>query len=444
MLNLIRSVLRRVSIIWRRYGSKRTTAELQVWRRRLATAVGAILLGLAALAFASVSDTAQHAFLSVAHDYPYAPLLITPAVFVIGTLFTLRWLAETRGSGIPQVIAACRDPQDELLQPLVSLRTALGKFVLTVFVLLGGGSFGREGPTVQIGAAIMVAMHRLLRVPLTPGVLIAGGAAGVAAAFNTPLAGVAVAIEELPAAYEQRVAILVMGAVMVAGLVSLGVAGDYVYFGVMHDTLSVESALVIAPVLGVVCGVAGGLFSRLVLGATNSSASWFSMLRRRPLLTAAGCGLIVAVLGVASGGETFGTGYEMSRRLVEGDAAPMWLAPAKFLATLASTFSGNAGGIFAPSLSVGASLGHLISTAFPAEPSSAIVVLGMAAYFTGVVRAPFTAVIIVSEATAGRGMILPLFAAALIADGASTIVCKTRLYHGLARPFLSHAGPPPA
>ena len=113
-----------------------------------------------------------------------------------------------------------------IARALLSLRAALAKIVLTVVALLGGASVGREGPTVQLAGAIMVQVHRLFRLRVTPGVVIAGGAAGVAAAFNTPLAGIAFAIEELAVAYEQRVAVLVMGAVMIAGLTAQGLAGE--------------------------------------------------------------------------------------------------------------------------------------------------------------------------------------------------------------------------
>ena len=111
----------------------------------------------------------------------------------------------------------------------------------------------------------MKAVHRLFGIELTSAVVIAGGAAGVSAAFNTPLAGVAFAIEELASAYEQRLAVLVMGAVMISGLVSLGLAGDYLYFGAMHEVVSLKAALVICPMAGIVGGVAGGLFSRAIL-----------------------------------------------------------------------------------------------------------------------------------------------------------------------------------
>jgi chloride channel protein, CIC family len=438
-------LLRRASVLWRRYGSRPTSEQLAVLRRRFATVLGALALGFVALGFASLSDRVQKQFLDVARAWPYLPLLLTPAAFALAVLVTKRWAPETGGSGIPQVIAASRDPQESARGPLVSLKTAATKFVMTIVGLAGGGSFGREGPTVQISAAIMVAVHRALRVPITPGVLIAGGAAGVAAAFNTPLAGVAFAIEELAAAYEQRVAILVMGAVMIAGLVSLGVAGDYVYFGAMRETLGFGPALYISPIVGAVGGLTGGAFSRIVLAFSNQTHDWMRKLHERPIALAAGCGAVVAVVGIASGGETFGTGYETSQRLVEGAQVSLAFAPAKLLATLASTLSGNPGGIFAPSLSVGAGLGNVLAVAFPDNSASAIVVLGMVAHFTGVVRAPFTAVIIVSEATAGRGMILPLFIAALCADAVSALVCRTRLYHGLAKPFLpvAKAAPTP-
>lgn len=431
-----RSDLRRLSVMWRRRRGTHIRQPLDVLRRRIATAAGAVLLGLAALAFARAGDLAQHLFARIVAAVPYAPLLLTPALFAGVMLLTLRWSPEARGSGIPQVIAATRNPDAASHGPLVSLRTAAAKFVLTVAMLFAGGSVGREGPTVQISAALMVAVHRVLRVPISAGVMIAGGAAGVAAAFNTPLAGVAFAIEELASAYEQRVAVLVMAAVMIAGLVSLGIAGDYVYFGAMRDTLGVSATILICPVAGVVGGATGGLFTRIVLAFAAPAHPWLRRLKSRPVLLAAGCGLVVALLGLASGNGTWGTGYETTRALVEGDGASLWFGPAKALATLATTLSGTPGGIFAPSLAVGAGVGNLLTPVFPASPAGAVVLLGMVAYFTGVVRAPLTAVIILSEATASRGMIVPLFATALIADGVSALVSRERLYHGLAKPFL--------
>ena len=413
-----------------------TAETLNRLRRRIATGLGAIMLGLAALAFARLGDLSQHLFARFVTLSPYGTILLTPALFAAVVFVTLRWFPEARGSGIPQVIAAARDPKREGAGPLVSIRTAIAKVAMTLVMLICGGSVGREGPTVQLSAAIMVAIHRVFRVPISAGVLIAGGAAGVAAAFNTPLAGVAFAIEELASAYEQRVAVLVMAAVMIAGLVSLGIAGDYIYFGQMGQALGVHAILIVTPVAGIAGGLTGGLFSRIILKAAARSRPWTSKLKSRPVLFGAGCGLIVAALGVLSAGATWGTGYEATRQLVEGHSQPLWFGPAKFMAALATTLSGAPGGVFAPSLAVGAGVGNLLATLFPNDPSGAIVLLGMISYFVGVVRAPLTGVIIISETTASRGLIIPLFAAALIADVVSAMVCRERLYHGLAKPFL--------
>jgi H+/Cl- antiporter ClcA len=413
-----------------------TAEALNRLRRRIATGLGATALGLAALAFAKLGDLFQHLFAGFVTRSPYGAILLTPAVFAAVVLVTLRWFPEARGSGIPQVIAAARDPKREGAGPLVSIRAAVAKVVMTLLMLSCGGSVGREGPTVQLSAAIMVAIHRMLRVPISAGVLIAGGAAGVAAAFNTPLAGVAFAIEELASAYEQRVAVLVMAAVMIAGLVSLGIAGDHIYFGQMGQALGVHAILIVTPIAGFAGGLTGGLFSRIILKVAAPSQPWISKLKSRPVLFAAGCGLIVAALGVLSAGATWGTGYEATRQLVEGHGQALWFGPAKFVAALATTLSGAPGGVFAPSLAVGAGVGNLLATLFPNDPSGAIVLLGMISYFVGVVRAPLTGVIIISETTASRGLIIPLFAAALIADVVSAMVCREKLYHGLAKPFL--------
>lgn len=424
----------RLWILARRHGP---TAP--VWRRRTATLVGAIALGLAALIFARLADHANHLFLLLVGRWPYAPLALTPAAFAGLVWFTRRFAPDARGSGIPQIMAARFDPEGAL-RSLASIKTAAVKFGLTIGGLLVGASVGREGPTVQISATIMAYAHKLFRVPLRASVMVAGGAAGVAAAFNTPLAGVTFAIEELAAAYEQRMTLLVMTAVLISGMVSLGLSGDYVYFGAMLDTLPLRYAIIVTPVAGVLGGLTGGLFSRLMLDFTRSKRKPMAWLRAHPVITAALTGAIVAGIGCATG-MTWGTSYEPARLSILGDANPLWFGPAKFVATLATAVSGLPGGIFAPSLATGAGLGDLLRLIFPFVTAGPVVLLGMVGYFTGVVRAPLTAVVILSEATASHGLLFPLLATALIADATAGLVCRERLYHGLSEAFLPEDAP---
>lgn len=405
-------------------------------RRRVATSIGAVILAMLALAFARSADLMQRLFEDLVGLMPLLPLALTPLIFALVAFVTRRWASESRGSGIPQIIAAAHRPGNKDSLRLARPVVAAWKLVLTLFMLLAGASVGREGPTVQVSAAVMVWVHRALKVPITAGVLIAGGAAGVAAAFNTPLAGVAFAIEELASAYEQRVALLVMAAVMISGLTMIGIAGDYVYFGALKGALDLRQTLYLAPSVGIVGGVLGGLFSKVVQTFTHSQQGISARIKQRPVTFALACGLIVAVLGIVSDGTTWGTGYAPAKVLVEGGKLSAWFGLEKFLATIFTTLSGTPGGIFSPSLSVGAGIGNAMTNLFPASPPSAVVLLGMAAYFVAVVRAPFTAVIILMETTDGRSMILPLFATALIADAVSSLVCRERIYHGLAKSFM--------
>jgi len=413
--------------------------HVEQWRRRLATLSSALLVGAVAVLFAHLGEGAQRIFDRVEGNYPLLPLAMTPLLFLLLAWITKRYIPEAASSGIPQVIAASRDSQNPIGRKLISVRVAFAKLVLALGALLGGASVGREGPTVQISAAIMLRIHKLLGVKLTPGVFIAGGAAGVAAAFNTPLAGIAFAIEELAVAYEQRVAVLVMGAVMISGLMAQGLSGNYVYFGAVSSDIPLRTMLFVAPVAGLLGGALGGLFSRLLLSFRGKDGRWHAITGKRPLQLAFACGVIVAALGVATNGSTWGTGYESAATLLRGGQMPLDFGPAKFLASLATAVSGIPGGIFAPSLAVGAGFGNLMATLFPPEQAGAVVLLGMAGYFVGVVRAPLTAVIILSEATGSTTIILPLFATALIGDWAGSQVCRQRLYHVLAQNFMPKA-----
>ncbi len=403
------------------------------FRTRGAILIGAILVGIVATLFAEVSDWAAGVFSHYARTWHWLPLATTPLTFMALVWITRRYAPLARGSGIPQVIAAQANP-NEATKTLISVRTVAAKAVLTVGAVLGGASVGREGPTVQLAAAIMGATHRIVRVPLRGGVVIAGGAAGVAAAFNTPLAGLLFAIEELASAYEQRVTLLVLAAIVIAGMVAQSVQGDYVYFGAIGAHMPLLSALLVVPIAGIAGGVAGGLFSRTILAMAVGSNRVTCWSRANPVKFAGICGSVVAVLGVGTG-LTWGTGYSAARAMIVGIDAPLWFGPAKLIATAATAIAGLPGGIFAPSLAVGAGVGNLLREVFPGEPASAIVILGMVAYFAGVVRAPLTAVIILSETTASRGLMLPMFATAFIADAASQWVCRDKLYHGLSKTF---------
>jgi H+/Cl- antiporter ClcA len=411
------------------------------FRTRTAIIVGAVLIGIVATLFAQAADGAGILFGHYARRWHWLPLITTPLTFMGLVWVTRRHAPFARGSGIPQVIAAQADP-NAATGTLISIRTVAAKAVLTVGAVLGGASVGREGPTVQLAAAVMGFTHRIVRVPLRGGVLIAGGAAGVAAAFNTPLAGLLFAIEELASAYEQRVTLLVLAAIVIAGMVAQSVQGDYIYFGAIGAHMPLLSALIVAPVAGIAGGMTGGLFSRILLAMAVGRNRLTGWSRANPVVFAGICGGVVALLGVVTE-LTWGTGYASARAMIVGVDAPLWFGPAKMIATAATAIAGLPGGIFAPSLAVGAGVGNLLREIFPGEPASAVVILGMVAYFAGVVRAPLTAVIILSETTASRGLMLPMFATAFIADAASQWVCREKLYDGLSQTFAMPVGPSP-
>lgn len=410
------------------------------WRRRLLFLLGGLCVGLAAVAMAKLADGAQALFQQVLQVSPFIALALTPGAFALAALLASTVFPNAQGSGIPQVIAAraLDDPQARLA--LVSLRVAFGKIVVMTLALAGGASVGREGPTVQVGAAIMAALGRFSPERMSA-LLLAGGAAGVAAAFNTPLAGIVFGIEELGRAYDSRASGLVVAAIIAAGLTSLLILGDYTYFGVTAARFPLSASWIVVPLLALAGGLAGGLFSRIVIVfAAGLPGRTGALIARRPVAFAASCGLGVALCGLVSGGTVYGTGYEQARAILHGqDTAPLAFAPLKYAATVLSSISAIPGGLFAPSLAVGAGLGAWASPFFAQVPIGALVLIGMVSYLTGVLQAPITSFVIVTEMTQDHAMVIPLMIAALIADAASKTVCKSGIYHALAQILVAKA-----
>ena len=411
----------------------------KVWRGRLVFTIGAVAIGIAAVMFAHAADLATDLFSWLRVRWPYLPLALTPLGFGFCAWSARRWFEGAQGSGIPQAIAARRTRDPAHRQHLLGARVTLGKVGLTVLGLGVGASIGREGPTVQVGASIMLAVAGIAGVGQVRGLVLAGAAAGVAAAFNTPLAGVVFAIEEMAKEFEHRISGPVVGAVVLAGITGLALVGDYRYFGRTAAQLGTAQDWLAVPLCGIIGGLLGGVFSLGVVTMATRRHGLVGVIKSWPVCFAVACGLGVAVLGLLTDGYATGTAYEQARDLLEhGVAMPWWQAPLKLVATLLSSVSGIPGGLFAPSLSVGAGLGPALATIVPQLDLRALSLLAMVAYFAGVVQAPLTAFVIVLEMSEGSRMVVPLMATSLLATGASRLICPHPLYHVLSRNFDLH------
>lgn len=422
---------------------ERLSGTIELSQRSAAWIVGPVVVGLLAVFMAIQSDYANRANHYLFSLFPLAPLVIMPAGFALLAFISQRFFPGTAGSGIPQTIAAIDEVDGTKSNRLLSVRIVVGKIGLTLGGLLVGASIGREGPTVQVGATVMhffygrgsfksAEKRRIL--------ILAGGAAGISSAFNTPLAGIMFAIEALSKKHVFNANSSSLITVIFAGLISLFFLGNYTYFGSTNAVLDWRTGALAIIVCGVVGGTAGGLFSRaMVLVQMGLPATLRAQLKTHPIRFAAACGLGAALLGVMTNGAVFGTGYDVTRQTLENHSTIAWhFGVAKMVATLLSSVSGIAGGLFAPSLAAGAGLGDNIATLFPSlAPHSAIVILVMAAYLSGVTREPITSFIIMMEMTDSRQMLLPLMAVTVIANGVSKLIGHVPLYQALAENYAA-------
>jgi H+/Cl- antiporter ClcA len=402
--------------------------------------VGAVLVGLVAVLFARWADLAQQQFASWIAGRPWLALLITPALTALCVWLTRRFFAGSEGSGIPQVIAAMHAPaRRQLIPGLFGLRIIVGKISIGLAGLLAGLTIGREGPTVHIGASIMYEMRRFyprISVRLERSLLLAGAAAGLSGAFNTPLAGIVFAIEEVARSFETRTNGTLITAIDFSGLVSLALAGNYLYFGQITapSVLPLSFALPIA-FATVLCGVGGGCFNLLLLRQTRWIPPRLLEIRAaRPLVWGAGLGLAIALVGLASGGETWGSGYDQARALLmdEPHTVSLFYPLTKMVTMVLTYLSGIPAGLFSPSLSIGAGFGHVASALFPGAPVSALIAVCMVGYLAAVTQSPLTSFVIVMEMTNGGGLLLPLMAAALVSSQIAKLFTPP-LYEALAR-----------
>lgn len=420
------------------------------WLDRSIVLAYACAAGLCVVAFTLLADAAFELFLHIYRwQGGWAVLLWMPAVTAAVVWATRRWAPGAAGSGIPQVISAL----DSSLETgrrgrFVSLWLSFAKIVLASAGFLAGLSIGREGPSVQVAAGVMHHARRWFdhRSGITAhALLVAGGAAGIAAAFNAPLAGVVFAIEELSRKMESRSSGVIIAAIVLAGLMGVSVFGNLSYFGRIQVPHLGWDALLPGLCVALACGVLGGLFAKLLAASLTGTSERACRLRARfPIRFAAIGALVVAVIGLATGGATFGAGSEAVKHMLAGEAdMPAFYVTLKFVATWLSAWLGVPGGIFAPSLSIGAGVGHNVSLLLGADIAPALIAMGMAAFLAAVTQAPLTAFIIVMEMVDGHAMVLSLMAAAMLASLVSRMLARP-LYETLALAMLQSMAPPPA
>lgn len=398
--------------------------------------VAAFLTGLAAVGYAGLVNHAEKLSHDLFKDHPYALLLVSPLCFVVGW-WLVRFAPEARGSGIPQVMAAIESldtskKEHPFLDRLLGLKTAGIKVLSSFFCVLGGGAVGREGPTIQIAASIFhYVNHKSEKYFHHTNYhfgLIAGGAAGIAAAFNTPLGGLVYGIEELATSHFNKFKTSLISGVIIAGLVSQWILGSYLYIGypqLSHITFLIT---IYATLVGAVTGIFGALFGKILLIFGNrirglKKTSHF-------LMVAAICGLILALFSIFVDDRGMGPGREVVIQLLfkDGGAADWKLALSRFLSPVISYLSGCAGGIFAPSLAAGGAIGAVLGHFLDASAQNVFTLVGMIGFLAGVTRAPFTSFVLVLEMTDRHTAIMPMMLAALAASMISRLVDTHSFY----------------
>lgn len=393
--------------------------------------VAALLVGTTAVLYSGVFSSVISISQYIATHHPYIMLALGPSSFVIGYWFVEKFAPSAGGTGVPSVVKAINLESgfhnidvDNLVGPKVFAIVILS----SLFCILGGGGMGREGPMVQMAACIFYFIGKNFKV-IWPyeehrSWLIAGGAAGIAAAFNTPLAGVVFVLEELAQQHFHQFKNVIITAVIMAGMISQWLSGRYLFLGYPKILQVSFNSLPPVILLSIVIGLIAGLFLKSVSVLSPRAARLRTTHRYAvPALT----GLAVAAIAVYVTPVSIGGGVALiDDILFTNPHAASWLVlAARFFSTLLGHLSGCAGGFLAPALSLGAVTGSVFAWLTSPENHNLLVLCGMAGFLSAVTRAPFTALVVVMEMTDRHSAIFPLMIASLISFASTRFITRT-------------------
>jgi len=408
--------------------------------------VGAIITGLVSVLYAKLFSWAEEGTSYIYEKEKWLFFIITPLTFLTAWWVVKKYSPYSKGSGIPQVVAAIElsgTKEKSKIDKLLDLKVIIVKMLSSLIMIFGGGAIGREGPTIQISASIFKKINDYLPewYPKIANktMIVTGAAAGLASAFNTPLGGIVFAIEELTRTHFNFFKSALLTGVIIAGLTALNLLGPYLYLGypLINDT-SLWMVLIIIPV-SIVTGLSGSGMGQAILFISEKKKNLKN--NKNKLLYTLVCGLILASLAVLIDARAFGSGKEIMVATLFTDSKYLeWYIPVlRIIGPIISFTSGAAGGIFAPSLSAGASIGALISgfMELSGTETNLIVLCGMVGFLTGITRSPFTSSILVIEMTNNHNIIFNLMLTAVVANLVSNFISKHSFYDHLKDQYLS-------
>jgi H+/Cl- antiporter ClcA len=398
----------------------------------LAFVLSAFIAGLVAVAYANLFKIFESFYHQISTDHPYWIWFLTPLCLLAGWAMVYFFAPEAAGSGIPQVLAAHDlnySKNSAWVDRLLSLKVVFVKIISSLFVCFGGSVTGREGPTIQISAGIFHFVGKFTS-KLLPKVdpqtwIVAGAAAGLAAAFNTPLGGIVFAIEEMSISFKRFRSALIIS-IIIAGLVSEWIMGTYLYLGYPSIADTSFSILPKAVLIGVITGLTGSIYG---IGIKRL-LDWRSRIKTTYALAflAVACGLALAFMAFLNP-DASGSGTRvMNALLFKGQTATWDLPLLRIIGSLVFYLSGAAGGIFAPALASGACISSFVTSWLSLGSPELLVLLGMAGFLTGVTRTPFTAFVLVLEMTDHHNAIFPIMLCAITAEFSAKILDQESFY----------------
>ena len=401
---------------------------------------GAILSGMAAVVYAKLFAWAETASRFIFENSGWAFLFVTPLCFLFACWLVSRFFPMARGSGIPQVSAAIEfsNPRENhKVNLLLGMRCIVVKIISSLAMALGGGIIGREGPTIQIAGSIFKKINDLLPewYPKISkrNMIVTGAAAGLAAAFNTPLGGIVFAIEELTKTHFSFFKSALLTGVIISGLTALHFLGSYLYLGYPQlNDVGIGLLWLIIP-LALLTGFVGSrLGSGIIYGLKVRNALKNNFQKTAFVALA---GMTIASLAFFLDRHILGSGKELMETALFTDQKTLpWHVPfIKFIGAALSFCIGASGGVFAPSLSIGAAIGIVFAGFFNLSPSETnlIILCGMTGFLTSVTRSPFTCSILVIEMTNSHHVIFYIMLTALFAGLTATAASRRSLYDRL-------------